>query len=56
LKKCATTGECEGGCNIIEVMCCEGGCIGGNAAMNNQKTARKLIDSLAANSKDIEKI
>ncbi len=56
LKKFATTGECEGGCNLIEVMCCEGGCIGGNATMNNQKTAKKLIDQLAANSQDIEKI
>ena len=56
LKKFATTGECEGGCNMVEVMCCEGGCIGGNAAMNNQKTAKKLIDALAAESKDIEKV
>ena len=56
LKKYATTGECEGGCNLIEVMCCEGGCIGGNATINNQKTAKKLIDTLAETSKDIEKI
>ena len=56
LKKFAKTGECEGGCNLIEVMCCEGGCIGGNATMNNQKTAKKLIDNLANNSKDIPKI
>jgi iron only hydrogenase large subunit-like protein len=56
LKKYATCGECENGCNIIEVMCCEGGCIGGNATINNQKTAKKLIDQLAANSQDIEKI
>ena len=56
LKKYATTGQCDGGCNLIEVMCCEGGCIGGNANLNNQKTAKKLIDALAAESKDIEKI
>ncbi len=56
LKKFATSGECEGGCNLIEVMCCEGGCIGGNATINNQKTAKKLIDNLANTSKDIEKI
>ena len=56
LKKFAKTGECEGGCNLIEVMCCEGGCIGGNATMNNQKTAKKLIDTLANNSEDIKKI
>ena len=56
LKKCATTGSCEGGCNMIEVMCCEGGCIGGNANVNNMKMAKKQIDELAKNSKDIEKI
>ena len=56
LKKYATCGECEQGCNLIEVMCCVGGCIGGNATLNNQKTAKKLIDELSNNSKDIEKI
>ncbi len=56
LKKYATCGQCEDGCNLVEVMCCEGGCIGGNANLNNQKTARKLIDALANESKDIEKI
>ena len=56
LKRYASTGECDGGCNLVEVMCCEGGCIGGNATMNNPKTAKKLIDKLAENSKDIEKI
>jgi len=56
LKKYATCGQCDDGCNLVEVMCCEGGCIGGNATLNTQKTAKKLIDTLAANSKDIEKI
>ena len=56
LKKYAISGECDGGCNMVEVMCCEGGCIGGNATINNQKMAKKLIDALASNSKDIEKI
>lgn len=56
LKKYATTGTCEGGCNLIEVMCCEGGCIGGNATINNKKMAKKQIDTLAQNSKDIDKI
>ena len=56
LKKCATTGACEGGCNLIEVMCCDGGCIGGNATINNPKTAKKLIDNFTQNSKDISKI
>ena len=56
LKKYATSGCCEDGCNLVEVMCCEGGCIGGNASINNQKIAKKLIDTLANSSKDIEKI
>ena len=56
LKKFAQTGECDGGCNLVEVMCCDGGCIGGNATMNTQRTAKKQIDKLAENSRDIEKI
>ena len=56
LKKYAASGECEGGCNLIEVLCGEGGCIGGNATVNNQKMAKKQIDTLAQNSKDIDKI
>ena len=55
LKKYAVDGACEG-CNLIEVMCCEGGCIGGNATLNNQKTATKLIDNFTQNSNDISKI
>lgn len=55
LKKYATSGVCEG-CNLVEVMCCEGGCIGGNATINNQKTAKKLIDNFTQNSEDIPKI
>ena len=45
LKKYAKTGLCELG-NLIEVMCCEGGCLGGNATVNNQKRAKKQIDTL----------
>ena len=56
LKKYATSGECENGCNLVEVMCCEGGCIGGNATLNNQKSAKKQIELLSNNSQDIEKI
>ena len=56
LKKYATCKECENGCNFVEVMCCEGGCIGGNATINNQKIAKKLIDNFTQNSADISKI
>ena len=56
LKKFATCGVCEDGCNMVEVMCCEGGCIGGNATISNQKSAKKQIDTLLSTSRDIEKI
>ncbi|MBQ9246434.1 4Fe-4S binding protein [bacterium] len=56
LKKYATNGECDNGCNLVEVMCCEGGCIGGNATISNLKTAKKQIDTLANSSEDISKI
>ena len=56
LKKYAASGSCDYGCNLIEVMCCEGGCIGGNATINNQKIAKKQLDALLNNSKDIDKI
>jgi [FeFe] hydrogenase (group B1/B3) len=55
LKKYAANGDCEG-CNLVEVMCCECGCIGGNATINNPKTAKKLIDNFTQNSEDISKI
>jgi [FeFe] hydrogenase (group B1/B3) len=56
LKKYAACGECEQGSNMVEVMCCEGGCIGGNATINNQKIAKKQIDALLEKSENIEKI
>ena len=56
LKKYAACESCDDGCNIIEVMCCEGGCIGGNATINNQKIAKKQIDILLNNSEEIKKI
>ena len=56
LKKYAQDKECENNCNLIEVMCCEGGCIGGNATLNNKKSAKKLINNIADKSNDIEKI
>ena len=43
LRKYAKAGTCEDGCNLIEVMCCEGGCVAGNATINNIKVANKQI-------------
>lgn len=56
LKKYAASGECDNGCNLVEVMCCEGGCIGGNATLNNQKSAKKIINDFTQNSADIKKV
>lgn len=52
LKKYVKDCQCQDG-NLIEVMCCEGGCIGGNSNISNQKTAKKLINNLLEQSRDI---
>ncbi|MCD8023997.1 MAG: monomeric [FeFe] hydrogenase [Candidatus Gastranaerophilales bacterium] len=54
LRKYAKEGICPEG-NLVEVMCCEGGCIGGNSTISNQKTAKKIINSLLEKSEDIKK-
>jgi len=53
LKKYAKDGSCPEG-NLIEVMCCEGGCIGGNSTISNPKTAKRIINSLLENSKNLK--
>ena len=53
LKKYAKDGCCADG-NLIEVMCCEGGCIGGNATMAQQRTAKKSLQSLLDKSEDLK--
>ena len=52
LKNYAKKGECENG-NLIEVMCCEGGCVGGNDCINTIRTATKTINEFTKNSKPI---
>lgn len=52
LKKWAKEGSCSEG-NIVEIMCCEGGCLGGNATINSMKTAKKLLNTFAEQSKNI---
>ncbi len=42
LKSYAKTGECKEG-NLIEVMACPGGCLGGNATVREYKTASKQL-------------
>ena len=53
LKKYAKDGTCEEG-NLVEVMCCEGGCISGNATISDYKTSKKLLDNILAQSEDIK--
>lgn len=52
LKKYAKSGMCELG-NLIEVMACQGGCLGGNATLNQYKPALKQLTNYVANSKSI---
>lgn len=47
LKGYAQTGKCPNG-NLIEVMCCEGGCIAGNAGLNTIKAALKKVSEYGA--------
>ena len=54
LKKYAKSGTCPHG-NLIEVMACEGGCIGGNAVIANQRDAKKQIKVLLDESKDLKR-
>ena len=42
LKKYAKSGMCELG-NLIEVMACTGGCLGGNSTINSYKPAKKIL-------------
>lgn len=53
LKRYAQNGICPEG-NLIEVMCCEGGCIGGNAVIEEQRKAIKSIQSLVEKSDEIK--
>lgn len=52
LKQYAKIGQCESG-NLIEVMACEGGCIGGNATLNSLKIAEKQISAYSSKSREL---
>lgn len=52
LKMIAKTGKCAEG-NLVEVMCCEGGCIGGNATLNQIKPVTKVLNAFLDQSKDL---
>lgn len=52
LRRFAQKCECEDG-NLVEVMACEGGCIGGNAAINSLKNAHAQIKTCGESNKTI---
>jgi iron only hydrogenase large subunit-like protein len=54
LRKFAKDKSCPD-CNLIEVMCCEGGCIGGNAVIATQRDAKKHLKTLLESSEDFER-
>ena len=54
LKKYAKNGMCELG-NLIEVMACTGGCLGGNSTVNAMKPALKQVNAYVNESKSIKK-
>lgn len=56
LKKYAQNGCCDDDCNLLEVMACEGGCIGGNSNINSIKSAKKNINNVLSLSYDEEKL
>ena len=55
LKKYAKNGMCELG-NLIEVMACPGGCLGGNATVNAYKPARRQLTDYVNASESIKEM
>ena len=55
IKSFAITRKCPNG-KLVEVLCCEGDCVGGNAAITPVKMATKMVTDWTKDSKDIEKI
>ncbi len=55
LKKFAKNGKCELG-NLIEVMACPGGCLGGSNTINSYRQALKQLSGYVENSPEIKEI
>ena len=51
LKRYALKGL-DNNCNMLEVMCCEGGCIGGPGCLSMPKKAQVILEKYAAGSKN----
>jgi len=54
LKSFAKQGQCQSG-NLVEIMSCEGGCVGGNSALNAQKKAQKQVSEYAQKGEPVVK-
>ena len=55
LKKFAKNGKCELG-NLIEVMACTGGCLGGSSTINAYKPALKQLNTYVSESPEIKDV
>lgn len=55
LKKFAKNGKCELG-NLVEVMACPGGCLGGSSTINAYRPALKQVNGYVENSPEIKDI
>ena len=55
LKKFAKNGKCELG-NLIEVMACTGGCLGGSSTINAYKPALRQLTNYVKESPEIRDV
>ena len=53
LKMYAKTGQCSAG-NLLEIMCCPGGCVAGNACLGALKDATKKVKEYGAKGQSLE--
>lgn len=55
MKSWAKSGQCPAG-NLVEVMACPGGCVGGSACLNNKRITTKKVKEYADSSKCINEV
>jgi len=53
LQKMVKEGRCENG-NLVEIMCCEGGCVGGCAVICDAKVSKKALAQLSENCQNLD--
>ena len=52
LRECARSGACPSG-NLIEIMACEGGCVGGSGTINSAKITTQKIKKYSEESEKL---